>query len=201
MTRRTVLALLLCFAAVPVASAQRGEFLSDGEISQIREAQEPNQRLKLYVEFARYRLDTIEKALAGNDENRAEAIHQNLREYDRIIDAIDNNAEQAVSRRDLARKGLELALEKEPEFLKLLQSFRTRNPKDLDEYRFILDRAIETTESSIELLREALSKQPKDRKEAEREQKKRQEQEQITPKEAAPPQPKEAGPPRKPKRG
>jgi len=158
------------------ATAQQREFLTDGEIYQIREAQEPDQRLKLYVQFAQQRLDAVEKELAGSDADRARRIHQNLSEYDRIIDAIDRNVEQALGRHDLMRKGLEAALKAEPEFLKLLEAFRARNPKDLREYRFILDQAVETTKDSLEGLREALAKQPKGRKQEkeEKEEKKKQ---------------------------
>ena len=164
MNRLLLLVLVTALSALAVP-AQRREFLTDGEIFQIREAQEPNARLKLYIQFARERLNAVEKALAGNDADRGAYIHDNLREYDQIIDAVDHNAEQAVKKRDLARKGLELALQEEPEFLKLLQGFQARNPKDLEQYRFILSQAIETTEGSIEVLREALGKQPKGRKE------------------------------------
>ncbi len=187
-----VLALLLGIAA----AAQRQEFLTDGEIAQIREAQEPDKRLKLYVDFAEQRLAEIEKALAGNDAKRADFIHQYLREYDSIIDAVDRNVEQAVTRRDLARKGLEAALKAEPGFLKLLQGFRARNPKDLEQYKFILDQAIDDTESSIEALRGALDKQPKDRR-SERERRKEAEEQQRRRGEAegSKEKPKESGPP------
>ncbi len=193
MKRRVVLFLFACvFSWLQPAQAQRREFLTDGEIYQIREAQEPNERLKLYVRFARERLNAAEKALAGSEASRGEMIHDNLREYDQIIDAIDRNVEQAVQRRDLARKGLELALKEEPEFLKLLESFRARNPKDLEEYRFILNQAMDTTESSIASLREALAKQPKGRKE-EKEEKRKLEQERGQ----EPRRPEQRGPERK----
>lgn len=179
MKRRIFLLMVAAAAMALPAPAQRREFLTDGEIFQIREAQEPNDRLKLYVQFARQRLEAVEKLLAGNDADRGERIHDNLQEYDQIIDAIDQNAEQAVSKRNLVRKGLELALKEEPEFLKLLQSFRARNPKDLQEYRFILAQAIDTTEASIAGLREALEKQPKGRKQEkeEKEERKKKEEE------------------------
>lgn len=158
------------------AAAQQREFLTDGEIYQIREAQEPDQRLKLYVQFAQQRLDAVEKELAADDAARTRRIYQNLSEYDRIIDAIDRNVEQALGRHNLMRKGLEAAVKAEPEFLKLLEAFRARNPKDLREYRFILDQAMETTKDSFDSLREALAKQPKGRKQEkeEKEEKKKQ---------------------------
>lgn len=148
-----------------LGAAQRREFLTDGEIEAIREAQDPNERLKLYANFAQQRLELAEKALAGSEADRAQQIHTALGEYNRILEAIDANVDQALTRRDLMRKGLEYALKNEPDFLKLLESFQARNPKDLDEYRLALSQAIENTKDGIDGLREALQKQPKGRRE------------------------------------
>lgn len=164
MKRPVLLVMLAVVALAPALWSQRREFLSDGEIDQIREAQDPNDRLKLYTKFAQQRLELVEKALAGSDANRAEQIHISLTEYDQIINAIDQNVDQAVSKRELFRKGLEHALQNEPDFLKLLQSFQARNPKDLEQYRFALSQAIDDTKDSIDGLREALGKQPKSSK-------------------------------------
>ncbi len=203
--RRWTALFLLPALFSPSARGQRPEFLTDGEITQIREAQEANDRLKLYVQFAGERLSAVEKALAAADPNRGDLIHDNLREYDRIIDAIDDNVEQSTKNRSLFRKGLEGALKAAPEFLKQLEGFRARNPADLQQYRFILNQAIETTGGSITGLQEALGKQPKGRKEEKEERKKREEdlrlkeQERLQ-KEQPKAAPAESGPPRK-KRG
>ena len=157
-------ALVLAIALALPVQAQWREFLTPGEIEQIRKAQEPNKRLKLYVGFARQRLAAVEKELAGNDARRARRIHASLSEYDRIIDAIETNVEEAVDRRDPVRKGVEQGLKAEPEFLKLLGSFRARNPMDLSDYRLILDQTIDTTQDSMQWLRQVLEKMPKGRK-------------------------------------
>ena len=156
-----VLATLLAVAA----QAQWREFLSHDEIQQIRRAQLPNKRLKLYVEFAGQRLAEVEKELAGNDARRARRIHASLSEYDQIMDAIAANVEQALSRREPVRKGVERVLEAAPEFLKLLESFRARNPKDLSEYRFTLNQTMDTTQDSIQSLQQVPEKLPKGKKE------------------------------------
>lgn len=154
----------LAALALP-ALAQQREFLTTGEIAEIREAQEPNDRLKLYVMFAKARIETITKLLQSKDANRGDQMHDALYEYDRILDAIDKNVDEAQNRRDLFRKGLEYALKEEPDFLKQLQALQAANPADLEQYRFVLGQAIGDTQDNLEGLAQVLNKQPKGRKE------------------------------------
>lgn len=163
--RARFLYLPLLVAALALPALAQKEFLNDNEINEIREAQEPDKRLKLYVDFAKARLDAVAKLIAADTPDRGEAIHNNLYEYDRILHAIDLNADQAEKRRDLFRKGLEYALDQEPGFLKQLEAVQAGNPRDLDDYKFVLDQAIGNTRDSIEGLGELLGKQPKGRKE------------------------------------
>ena len=53
--------LVLAFS-LPLAAQQR-DFLTNDEIDQIRVVQEPNTRLKVYVQFARTRIDQILETL------------------------------------------------------------------------------------------------------------------------------------------
>jgi hypothetical protein len=156
---------VLCFALALPLCAQQREFLTDGEIDAIREAQEPVKRLQLYVQFAKQRVDTVAKLFQSTEANRGRQIHDALYEYDRILDAIDKNVDQAQQNRDVLRKGLEAALEQEPGFLKQLETVRAANPADLEEYRFALDNAIGNTRDSIDGLAGVLKKQPAIRKE------------------------------------
>ena len=59
-----VVAALACNAAVCLAQDQDRDFLTPDEVEQIRDAQEPNQRLMLYVRFAKMRMDIIQNYLA-----------------------------------------------------------------------------------------------------------------------------------------
>lgn len=177
----TIGALVLLVAP---ALAQQREFLTSGEIDQIREAQEPDRRLRLYADFARIRIDAIARLLQSKEADRGSQIHDALYEYDRILDAIDKNVDQAQQRRDPLKKGLQYVLDQEPAFLKQLEALQAANPADLEQYKFILDQAIGNTRDGIDSLAGVLSKQPKSRAE-EKEAKARAEKEQQ--KRAAPP--------------
>ena len=62
MMRLLQFAAALAFA-MGVVAAQDRDFLTSDEADQIREAQEPNARLKLYVDFAKQRVAMIDQLL------------------------------------------------------------------------------------------------------------------------------------------
>lgn len=147
-------ALLLCSAAALCATrcaAQDRDFLSPNEVAQIREAQEPNDRLKLYVHFARMRMDLIEQYLAKEKPGRSLFIHDNLEDYSHIVEAIDSVADDALRRNKPIDKGMILVLDAEKEFIDKLTKIQDAEPKDLDRYKFVLTEAIDTTTDSREL--------------------------------------------------
>jgi hypothetical protein len=57
--------LLVCaLLAAPLAAQQQRDFLTVDEGDQIREAQDPNERLTLYIHFAKQRLSQVDHWLA-----------------------------------------------------------------------------------------------------------------------------------------
>jgi hypothetical protein len=136
--------------------AQERDFLTADEIDQIREIQEPNARLKLYVVFARQRLALLQQFLSKEKPGRSALIHDTLEDYTHIIEAIDTVADDALIHKANLDLGMKEVVTAEAEMLATLQKLEDAAPKDLSRFEFVLKNAIDTTSDSKELSEEDL---------------------------------------------
>ncbi len=143
------LSLLALPALVRPAIAQR-EFLTNDEIEKIREAQEPNQRLTVYVQFAKQRIDQVNQQIAKDKKGRSVLVRQLLEDYTQIIDAIDTVSDDALKRGKNIDEGLVAVGNAERKFLDQLKKIEAAQPHDLDMYEVSLKDAEDTTSESIE---------------------------------------------------
>ena len=141
--------IALLGATVCLAQEDR-DFLTPDEVQQVREAQEPNERLTLYVRFAKQRIDLVENYLAKDKPGRSIFIHNTLEDYSHIIEAIDTVSDDALRRHAEIDKGLIAVLNAEKDFLEKLNKIQDSNPKDMERYKFVLTEAIDATNDSRE---------------------------------------------------
>jgi hypothetical protein len=163
--RKSALAVLLSFYLLSLSGAQfREEPLNPKEIDELRDAaQQPAERMKLYVDFARARLVALEQMRADpNVKDRAQQTHDKLENFLAVYDELNDNIDTFVERKEDLRKPLKMVIEADNEFqakLRALRSARDSNPSEAGRYQFVLDNAVETVDTSLQDHRQLLSEQ------------------------------------------
>ena len=151
---RAAKAGVLLAVAAGMVFAQDRDFLTPNEIDQIRNVQEPNERLSLYVHFAAERIDLLKQYLAKEKTGRSIFIHNTLEDYKNIIEAMDSVSDDALKRHVPLDQGSIAVINAEKGFLDALEKIKANPAADAQRYKFALDDAIATTSDSRELAME-----------------------------------------------
>jgi hypothetical protein len=152
---------LFAFLALPLAAER--DFLTADEADQIREtSQDPNARLKLYIHFAKQRMDLVKSMLSKEKAGRSILVHDALDDYSHIIDALDDVVDDALKHKTDLKAGLALVKAGEESMLADLEKIQENHPKDVARYEFALTQAIETTSDSLDLSKQDLGKRTAD---------------------------------------
>lgn len=146
----------LFFLAIAL-TAQDRDFLTGDEVDQVRLVQERNERLQLYMLFAKQRMDQVESLLKREKAGRSILIHDLLDQYTKIIEAADTVTDDALKRKVDVALGVKALATAEKDLLARLEKVRDAKPKDMGRYELVLETAIETTKDSFELAQEDLA--------------------------------------------
>jgi hypothetical protein len=153
--------VVLFLMAAPQLFAQR-DFLTADETDQVRLAQDPNDRVKLYIHLAKQRLNLAQHALSKEKAGRSILVHDALEDYSQIIDAIDTVSDDALKRKLDIKEGMAAVAAGEKELLEQLEKVEESQPKDLARYEFALKQALETTRDSLELSQQDIGQRTAD---------------------------------------
>ena len=159
-----VCAGLLLLMVVGAAAQRHGDPFTSAEIDQIRDASwEPQQRLTLYVKFARARLVSLEQVRSDPKvKDRAEQTHERLSDFSAIYDELNDNIDTYVDRKNDIRKPLKLIIDADAEFQAKLLALKDAagvSPEEARQYEFTLTNALDTLNASIEDHRKLLEEQ------------------------------------------
>src|SRR2546429_9258829 len=139
---------------LPLASAvPRHDPLTPAESDQLRDtAQEPDQRLKLYVKFVRARLAAVEQVRSDPKvTDRGQETHDRLQDFLDLYDELNDNIDTYADRKEDLRKVLKPIIEADTEFeakLRALKNSATASKDEQSHYEFLLTKTIETIENS-----------------------------------------------------
>jgi hypothetical protein len=179
---RFAVSLLLLLAGNAAAQQHHRDPLSDLEIDQLRDAaQVPIVRLKLYVDYARARLDKLQqvrvdtkatdtkaadtKAEDTKAEDRGQQTRDALQDFLDIYDELNTNVDTFADRKEDLRKALKPVIEADTEFGSKLRAFKASlasTPQEAESYAFLLGTALDTVDAAAKDHRDLLAEQEED---------------------------------------
>lgn len=144
-----VLLAIISGMGAPKGWAQRGDdFLTKDEVDAVRDAQEPEKRIPLFLEIADIRLGSIRAAL-NNAKSGGRTVQKKMTEYTEVLEALETAIAEARQKRSPFPKAMELLKKKLPEVRQFLESLDNENSPLYADYQFTLDEAVDVTEELI----------------------------------------------------
>ncbi len=157
--------IALAISLLPTAWAQRrADPLNALEEDQLRDAaQDPATRLKLFVEFARARLASLEQMRADPKvTDRAVQTRDRLQDFLDVYDELNDNLDTFVERKSDLRKPLKSVIEADTEFqarLRALKSSADANKTGAKQYDFLLTNVLDAVDAGVQDHRQLLDEQ------------------------------------------
>jgi len=164
----SVSTLFVFVATAAHGQGRRRDPLTAAETEQLREqAQEPVNRLRLYIKFAGQRMVDIEEipANAKSDPKRGQKVHDLLEDFANLVDEIDDNMDNYSSRGADIRKPLKELITAESDWALRLRAMKdaiAKDPqvgKEARDYSFALDTAIDSVDDSANSARKLMEEQ------------------------------------------
>jgi len=149
--RRISFAVFIILFSMASANAQtvKKDYLSDYEADKIRDAETPNERIKLFVQFADERLKKFQYELDHPSASRhSEMLNYLMNSYIGCVDDASDLIQEGIQKQQNVRAGVDLMANKAKEFLETLKKI-SADAKEIDIYKLNLDDAIEGTQDAV----------------------------------------------------
>lgn len=118
-------AMVMLLAICPLwARPQTQPYLTSSEVNKLRDAQEPSQRIKVYLSFQQARLERMEAARTANGDVR-ESFDELLNQYIDIDNEMKDWIQYQYNHDGDMRKGLRALLDQGPKQLEILRHFES----------------------------------------------------------------------------
>lgn len=162
--RLACLPLLIGCLLSAVSAQYRREPLNPNEIDELRDAaQVPEERIKLYIRFARERLVSLEHMRADPKvTDRAEQTHDKLQNFLDVYDELNGNIDTFVERKSDLRRPLKAVIEADTEFqakLRALKDAADASPAEAQKYEFLLASVLDAVDEGLQDHRQLLAEQ------------------------------------------
>ena len=145
---------LAAFAGLFLISSARGQavqkdYLTALEAEKIRDAETPNERIKLFLQYADDRLKKFQYELDHPSASRhAEMLNYLMNSYVGCVDDASDLIQEGIEKQQNVRAGVDLMANKAKEFLEILKKISAEG-KEIEIYKFNLDDAIDGTQDAI----------------------------------------------------
>ena len=132
-----------------IAQMPDKDYLSAVEADKIRDAETPNDRIKLFMQFADDRLKKFQYELEHPSQtNHTQMLNYLMNAYVGCVDDAADLMQEGVHKQQNVRAGIDLIATKTKEFLEILKKIQA-DAKEIDVYKDNLDDAIEGTQDAI----------------------------------------------------
>jgi flagellar biosynthesis/type III secretory pathway chaperone len=155
--RLTLFLVLVSLFAPPLFGKR--DPLTEAEVNQIRDlAQEPQQRIRLYLKFLRARAEALDHLRLDPrfSADRNQKIHDLLDDITALLDELDDNLDQYAAQKADLRKPLQDVIEFGSDLQAKLRQLKqasvadARQAQSAKDYAFVLDSALDAASASLE---------------------------------------------------
>ena len=150
LTRLTLAAgLFLGLGELAAAQTPEKDYLSGSEADKIRDAETPNERIKLFMQFADDRLKKFQYELEHPSQtNHTQMLNYLMNAYVGCVDDAADLMQEGVQKQLNVRAGIDLIAGKTKEFLEILKKIQAEG-KEIEVYKENIEDAIEGTQDAI----------------------------------------------------